>query len=426
MLTKTRLGWVTPTTKAQITFAKFVKPELTYYANGNVLTYGDKSFTWNSGRNLATITDSSNNDSISYTYNRYGYRTSKTVSGVTTHFTVDENGTVVAQKTGNDTLYFEYDNYGSPLGFVYNGIQYLYITNIRNDVIAITDTAGVVLASYTYGDWGECTVDSTSTNLALANLNPLRYRGYYYDNETGYYYLQSRYYDPSICRFVNSDIAEISQMSKDIPVGNNLFAYCNNDPVNNSDPTGKISIKFIGFGIQICVSIGRVVAGLEYIFYKKDSKWNTALFAFLGGSTNFKNVTKAYNKILYGIKSIRTGFSFKKLLSLPSISVSGFVILGNKNVSIYDYEGWFTTLGASYRNFSVGVSYSHSYNKGTKKIIGSIAFGLTTRKMLSFSFSQTMYFKYSKYDNSFNVLKTLRNNIYNKVAWLKLAGALIL
>ena len=80
----------------------------------------------------------------------------------------------------------------------------MYITNIRNDVIAIADTTGTVVAGYTYGDWGECTVDSTSTNLALANLNPLRYRGYYYDNETGYYYLQSRYYDPSICRFIRA------------------------------------------------------------------------------------------------------------------------------------------------------------------------------------------------------------------------------
>ena len=208
------------------------------------MTYGDKSFTWADGRNLATITDSSNNDSISYTYNRYGYRTGKAVNGVATNYIVDENGTVVAQKTGNDTLYFEYDNYGSPLGFVYNGVQYLYITNIRNDVIAITDTAGVVLASYTYGDWGECTVDSTSTNLALANLNPLRYRGYYYDNETGYYYLQSRYYDPSICRFINSDLPEYAQVQKDYYAGTNLFAYCCNEPVNNSDPTGFISVSY--------------------------------------------------------------------------------------------------------------------------------------------------------------------------------------
>ena len=242
-----------PTPKANITFAKFVKPELTYYANGNVLTYGDKSFTWNSGRNLATITDSSNNDSISYTYNRYGYRTSKTVNGVATNYIVDENGTVVAQKTGNDTLYFEYDNYGSPLGFVYNGVQYLYITNIRNDVIAITDTTGTVVAGYTYGDWGECTVDSTSTNLALANLNPLRYRGYYYDNETGYYYLQSRYYDPSICRFINSDLPEYAQVQKDYYAGTNLFAYCCNEPVNNSDPTGFISRMNAAISIVIFV-----------------------------------------------------------------------------------------------------------------------------------------------------------------------------
>ena len=212
---------------------------LSYDKIGNVTAFGTKSFTWADGRNLATITDSSNNDSISYTYNRYGYRTGKAVNGVATNYIVDENGTVVAQKTGNDTLYFEYDNYGSPLGFVYNGIQYLYITNIRNDVIAITDTTGTVVAGYTYGDWGECTVDSTSTNLALANLNPLRYRGYYYDNETGYYYLQSRYYDPSICRFINSDLPEYAKLQKDDYAGTNLFAYCLNNPINSIDIDGR-------------------------------------------------------------------------------------------------------------------------------------------------------------------------------------------
>lgn len=228
---------------------------LSYDKIGNVTAFGTKSFTWADGRNLVTITDSSNNDSIFYTYNRYGYRTSKTVNGVATNYIVDENGTVIAQKTGNDTLYFEYDNYGSPLGFVYNGVQYLYITNIRNDVIAITDTTGTVVAGYTYGDWGECTVDSTSTNLALANLNPLRYRGYYYDNETQMYYLQSRYYNPEWCRFISADDFDYIDSNSKFSI--NAYAYCINSPLMYSDSFGNYTTEnwFEAALRVLCISI---------------------------------------------------------------------------------------------------------------------------------------------------------------------------
>ena len=153
------------------------------------------------------------------------------------------------QRTGNDIMYFQYDSAGTPVGFVYNGTQYLYLTNQMGDVISITDAQGNELVQYEYDEWGKnisvATTNSTEEEIALANNNPLRYRGYYFDTETGYYYLQSRYYDPSICRFINADIPEIANMSKDIPVGTNSFAYCNNNPVNNSDNSGKIAANII-------------------------------------------------------------------------------------------------------------------------------------------------------------------------------------
>ena len=98
-----------------------------------------------------------------------------------------------------------------PLGFVYNGVQYFYLTNTMGDVLGITEANGNLIAQYLYDDWGKLvsidTADEeTSTAYReIAEANPLRYRGYYYDRETGYYYLQSRYYDPSICRFINAD-----------------------------------------------------------------------------------------------------------------------------------------------------------------------------------------------------------------------------
>lgn len=214
---------------------------LAYDSIGNVLSYGDKHYTWSSGRNLASITDGTNN--YTYTYNKYGYRTSKTVNGVTTDFNVAEDGTVVSQTDGTNTLFFEYAEDGTPIGFVLNDTQYLYITNNSADVMAIADSTGNVVATYSYNEWGEVTVNATGDNLAIANLNPLRYRGYFYDSETGYYYLQSRYYDPTICRFINADLPEYASEQKDETAGINIFVYCCNDAVNNSDSTGLKRIK---------------------------------------------------------------------------------------------------------------------------------------------------------------------------------------
>jgi len=119
-----------------------------------------------------------------------------------------------------------------------NDTQYLYITNNSADVMAIADSAGNIIANYSYNEWGEVTVNATGNNLTIANLNPLRYRGYYYDSETGYYYLQSRYYDPEICRFINADLPEYASEQKNETAGINIFVYCCNDAVNNIDTDG--------------------------------------------------------------------------------------------------------------------------------------------------------------------------------------------
>ncbi len=211
---------------------------LTYDSIGNVLTFGNKQYTWSSGRNLASITDGTNN--YSYSYNKYGFRTSKTVGGTTTYFNVAEDGTIVSQTDGTDTIFFEYSEVGTPLGFVLNNTQYIYITNNSGDVMAIADSSGNIIAAYSYNEWGVPTVSAAGEqNIVLANLNPIRYRGYYYDSETGYYYLQSRYYDPEICRFINADLPDYAKEQKNETAGINLFVYCCNDAVNGSDPSGN-------------------------------------------------------------------------------------------------------------------------------------------------------------------------------------------
>ena len=109
---------------------------------------------------------------------------------------------------------------------------------MQGDIIAIV-RGNKLVAEYEYDAWGNCTILRNTDNIA--NTNPLRYRGYYYDTGTNLYYLQSRYYDANIGRFINADDAELLGMSGRV-VSNNLFAYCNNNPVNGMDPSGYYNI----------------------------------------------------------------------------------------------------------------------------------------------------------------------------------------
>ena len=217
---------------------------LTYDAIGNVLTYGNRNFTWSNGRYLAQITEGT--DTYSYTYDENGIRTSKTVNGVTTQYNT-KDGVILAQSDGTNTMTFQYDTSGLPLGFTYNGAQYTYLVSQSGIIMAVMDSTGHFIVGYDYDEWGKPIntyfTDRTlsAEQIAAVNANPLRYKGYYYDHETGYYYLQSRYYDPSICRFINSDLPQYAIVQKNVNVGLNSFAYCCNDAVNSNDPSGCVA-----------------------------------------------------------------------------------------------------------------------------------------------------------------------------------------
>ena len=223
-------------------------------SSGNPITYyngKDYAFTWTKGRQLAkAVVDGK---TVEYTYDMSGVRTSKTVNGTTYNYTT-LSGKVMRQAWGdNNALEFVYDDSSQPFAVIYKhgaaAELYYYLVNAQGDVAAILDSSGTMVASYNYDAWGSCTVYNSS-DAAIGDLNPLRYRGYYYDAETGFYYLQSRYYDPAICRFINAD-----GLFTDGFIGANLFAYCANNPVNTTDPTGNFAITatvaLITFGIAL-------------------------------------------------------------------------------------------------------------------------------------------------------------------------------
>ena len=163
-----------------------------------------------------------NGISTNYTYGFDGIRTRKTVgSTVTEYFT--NGSTILAEKTGSNVLWYIYDSDGEILGFTYNGTPYYYIKNVQGDVYKVVNASGSVVASYTYDAWGKVTASSG----AMADINPVRYRSYYYDKETNLYYLQSRYYDPETGRFLNADDVDHLGASGMV-LSFNLFAYCEN------------------------------------------------------------------------------------------------------------------------------------------------------------------------------------------------------
>ena len=164
-----------------------------------------------------------------FTYDVAFRRTSK--NNIT--FDYDVNGNLVRQSNG---ISFVYDH-NSLIGFKYQSTMYFYRRDILGNIIAILDTNGDIVVKYTYDAWG----NHTSTgNQDLAAINPYRYRGYYYDTETGLYFLKTRYYDPMVGRFISMD--DVDYIDPETIGGLNLFAYCNNNPVMNFDPTGHSTI----------------------------------------------------------------------------------------------------------------------------------------------------------------------------------------
>ena len=195
---------------------------IVYDVLGNPTTYRGHNLTWGKLRQLNSF------DSNTFTYNSEGIRTSK--NSIT--YTLD--GTkILAETRPAGTIKYLYGASGV-IGFTYNNNTYYYEKNIQGDVTAIVNASGTIKAKYTYDAWGNHTI--TLNTDGIGTLNPIRYRSYYFDTETGLYYLQSRYYDPEIGKWINTD----SQINISLGIlGTNQFSYCLNNPINKIDYNGN-------------------------------------------------------------------------------------------------------------------------------------------------------------------------------------------
>ena len=216
-----------------------VSSALSYDAIGNPLTYRDgMQMTWQNGRQLKKLT-APNGKMLRFSYDINGQRQAKIERNYgnvvhTTKYFYD--GTKLAGEKKDDTIvWYDYDENGAPVGMRVNGLDYIFRKNLQGDITGIYNSSDELIVEYSYADaWGAGVTVSGSAASTIGMYNSFRYRGYYYDTESGLYYLNSRYYDPVACRFINAD----ELLNETNMRGYNLYSYCFNNPVMYIDPDG--------------------------------------------------------------------------------------------------------------------------------------------------------------------------------------------
>ena len=223
---------------------------ISYDNVGNPTSYRGNDCTWINGRELAGF------GAWNFTYDADGLRTSRAKGTATVYEYTYVDGVLTKMTVGSNTLRFAYSVDGTPCSVNYNGTEYYYVTNAQGDVVAILDDNGTAVVTYTYDAWGNILTVGGSMADTLGVYNPLRYRGYVYDEETSLYYLQSRYYDSEMGRFINSDVLAATGQGV---LGNNMFAYCGNNPVSRVDHGGNFWDTIFDV-VSLCVNVAEVIS----------------------------------------------------------------------------------------------------------------------------------------------------------------------
>ena len=240
-----------------------------YDASGNPTFHVEGlGLTWTQGRRLASAGYGST-PSVTYSYNGDGLRTKKTLSSgnyVEYHVLdgVYVGDTRVIGNSTYRTLYL-YDDAGAVIGLQSNGTKYWFAKNLQGDVVGILSNSGTLLARYTYDPWGKLTSVKNASGVTITDAsnialrNPFRYRSYMYDDETGLYYVSSRYYDPEIGRFISPDTTDVLTATPMGLTDKNLYAYCDNNPVIRADHGGDF------WHIVAGAAIGGLIGGISSI-----------------------------------------------------------------------------------------------------------------------------------------------------------------
>ena len=289
--------------------------------------------------------------------------------------------------------------------------DYFYARTANGEIRIIYDEYGCVAARYSYDAWGRITGIDEEYSSCIGALNSIRYKDYYYDTESGFYYLQSRYYDPSVCRFISADSVDYIGVSE-TTFGINLFYYCDNNAIQNEDPEGHTVVRFVGFGFQIDISIKYGSFGIEVVwftesFVRGNRKWYEPYIYFycgFGASLSFD-----YSKILKRLCSNASLLSNPtKLLSGISGSISVFAIFGYNNFTKpTDYSGYFV-------GYSLTIRHIKAYTA-----IGNTCFAIGLGYSSSFMSSDHSITRYWLLDDIISFLSGLYNVIFNRAKSIK-------
>ena len=282
-----------------------------------------------------------------FAYDGYGRRTSKSYSYdpnpgstsdysymYTTTYDYDASGRLIHETCVERYTYTGGGSHTRDITYLYDesgivgAIQkydsteetYYFDKNIKGDVIGIYNSSGTRIANYSYDSWGNCTPKTLVSNN-FSTYNPIRYRGYYYDRETRLYYLNARYYDPAWRRFISPD--DTAYLDPDTPSGLNLYAYCNNDPINFSDPNGHdpewwqwvISGTLLVIGMTLAITTAPIAATATGFLY---------ITATIGGIIGSGMMAAGVGSIIGGYVNEKNGGSFNA--GYWGGMLSGFVI----------------------------------------------------------------------------------------------------
>ena len=336
-----------------------------YDAIGNPLNDGTWTYTWQNGRQLQKMQKSG---VTAVVYNADGLRVQKAVNGVATKYTLHGKN-VVHMTSGTDELHVFYDAQNRPAVVVYNGTAYAYVKSLQGDVVAILDENGNAVVSYGYDAWGAplwCTGELAET---LGKVQPFRYRGYVFDEETGLYYLRSRYYNPRWGRFVNADGAIIQK---------NLFAYCSNGPIVGYDPSGFERVKLTPHRSDSSEKYPDSVMSVDLFVELIKQAVETEGWKYIYGHARWKE-TDCVGLPKYVLEWYYSHKSFKKLYQITKGENKGEILNQVKDLAVYGMQNGETFDITDWNDIPIGAAvfkYDPTNPEATKENKGWLHVGV--------------------------------------------------
>jgi RHS repeat-associated protein len=336
-----------------------------YDSLGNPYMYRCHDLSWTKVRKLASF------DNIQFKYNASGIRYQKfnEITEKTTNYTLDGDR-ILKETDGTNTITYYYANGNAPIGFNYNGTDYYFCKNIQGDVVGIYNASGHIVVKYVYDAWGNHKIYDANNNEVTSTshigyINPIRYRGYYFDVETGLYYLGARYYDPDVGRFINADSTDVVTTTLTDFTDKNLYAYCDNNPITRKDDGGEFWNFVIG-GV-----VGAVVGGVTAAISSYKSSGEVNLWSTLVGAT-----TGAIGGVIgaSGICALGQAVASGVLNAATNVATS---YIEEKDISVFDValDAAIGAIGSSVGSFATRKLASAAediISRGAKRVISGI------------------------------------------------------